>query len=155
MLAFAFGGILADPANAEEPVADGLYKLQCGDSVADGGQLNAIGVLEVRAARVSGTMRLELKVSSEDVDSPEAEQHVLPTLNVGGLAELSTSKFSATDGRPTRISLNLKPANWSMKDRLETFNLVDNNAPDGGDDETSHLIFDRQTYTGVCKIEKK
>ena len=145
----------ANSSPAAMLVADGLYKVQCGDSVSDGGQLGANGVLEVKAGHATGTLRLELSVSSDEVEAPEAEQHLLPSMKVEGSAGWGESAFTPMDGRPQRLILDLMPTNWSLKDRLGAFALVDNNAPEGGDDETSRLNFDRQVYTGVCKIEKK
>jgi hypothetical protein len=153
--ALGFGILGWNFASAATIPADGTYKVQCGDSVADGGQLNAIGVVEVTSGHATGVLRLELNVSGDGVEGPEAEKHVLPNLKVDGTAETSDSAFAALDARPQRTSLSLTPTNRSMKARLDTFTLVDNNAPDDGDDETSSLTLDRQIYSGICKIEMK
>ncbi|CAN5538160.1 hypothetical protein BH10BDE1_BH10BDE1_18540 [soil metagenome] len=155
LLAAAAVALIATAAHAAIVVPDGLYKVQCGDSVYDGGQLGANGVLAVNAGHASGTLRFELSISGDEMDAPAAEQHTLPSITVEGAAGWSESAFTPIDGRPQRLIFDLTATNWSLKDRLGTFALVNNNAPDGGDDETSSLSFDRQVYNGVCKIEKK
>lgn len=155
LTAAAAVALSASSAHAALLVPEGLYKVQCGESVSDGGQLGATGVLDVKAGHATGTLRLELSVSSDEVDAPEAEQHTLPAMKVEGDAAWGESAFTPIDGRPQRLVIELTPTNWSLKGRLGAFFLVDNNAPEGGDDETSTLNFDRQDYNGVCKIEKK
>lgn len=131
---------------------DGTYRVTCKPSVSDGGTLRVRGEIQIAAGKVTARPRVVMNVTSDQIDSPEAERHILPAVALEGTAVIDNGPLTPVNGRPARMELHLIATNSSVKDRIKAFTLIDNNAPSGGDQEISRIEFDGQTYSGVCSI---